>query len=373
MVENYKIAIVYTHFPHYRSAIFNQLANSEIFHFEFYFDPDGIEKSILVGDINKSHNFLATYALSGKFYFQPKIFNLILKRDFDAFIFLGNPYIITTWFAALFLRICKKNVFFWTHGWLREESTLKTFIRNIFYRLADSLLLYGNRAKKFGVAQGFSVEKLHVIYNSLDYNSQRNARIQLEKSKTTSSLPYFLTVARLISDVDLELAIYAIQKIQSRTFKKFELIVVGDGPLRSTLQATAERLQVPIRFLGAIYDEEKLAELFFNCIAVVSPGKVGLLAMHAFAYGAPVITHDDFDHQGPEVEAIEPGVTGAFFPRGDANALAKLMLDFLTGQISTIDRAKAISIVENYYTPTVQRQLIEEALANTLHRHESKK
>ena len=42
MAEKYKIAIVYTHFPHYRSAIFNQLANSKIFHFEFYFDPDVI-------------------------------------------------------------------------------------------------------------------------------------------------------------------------------------------------------------------------------------------------------------------------------------------------------------------------------------------
>jgi len=30
-------------------------------------------------------------------------------------------------------------------------------------------------------------------------------------------------------------------------------------------------------------------------------------------YGTPVITHDDFDQRKPEFEAIQAGLTGAFF------------------------------------------------------------
>ena len=41
----------------------------------------------------------------------------------------------------------------------------------------------------------------------------------------------------------------------------------------------------------------------------VSPDKVGLTAIHSMAYGRPVITHDNMDRQGPEVEAVIPGRT----------------------------------------------------------------
>ena len=48
-----------------------------------------------------------------------------------------------------------------------------------------------------------------------------------------------------------------------------------------------------------------------------------ILAIHALAYGTPVITHDDLDRQMPEVEVISEGLTGAFFKHGDVADLAE--------------------------------------------------
>jgi hypothetical protein len=54
----------------------------------------------------------------------------------------------------------------------------------------------------------------------------------------------------------------------------------------------------------------------------VSPGNVGLTAMHTMVFGTPVLTHDDFPHQMPEFEAIKESETGSFFKYGDVESLA---------------------------------------------------
>ena len=53
-------------------------------------------------------------------------------------------------------------------------------------------------------------------------------------------------------------------------------------------------LQDQIWFYGACYDESKLGELIFNADLCVSPGNVGLTAVHSMGYGTPVITHNNF-------------------------------------------------------------------------------
>lgn len=119
-------------------------------------------------------------------------------------------------------------------------------------------------------------------------------------------------------------------------------------------------------FLGAIYEEDQLAPLFLGARAVVSPGKVGLLAMHAMAYGTPVITHGDLDRQMPEIEAIEPGVTGALFKRGDDADLARQMLVFINRNPRDLEVQKAselaIARIERDYTPQSQVRKIVSAL-----------
>ena len=53
----------------------------------------------------------------------------------------------------------------------------------------------------------------------------------------------------------------------------------------------------------------------------VIPGNVGLSAMHAFSVGLPVISHDNFDIQMPEFEAIIDSKTGSFYKHGNIEDL----------------------------------------------------
>lgn len=45
--------------------------------------------------------------------------------------------------------------------------------------------------------------------------------------------------------------------------------------------------------------------------------------MHSMMFGCPVITHNNFNWQMPEYEAIKPGITGDFFKMDDVSDLVK--------------------------------------------------
>lgn len=369
MRKQQNIAVVYTHFPHYRLAVFEALSQSAGYRFKFYYDPRGIEQTISSGAPQTNHFFTTVRSFRGLMW-QSDVIGLALSRDLNGFVFLGNPYILSTWIAAILARFRGKSVFFWTHGWLRRETGIKSKLRHAFYRIGHGLMLYGNRALEIGREEGFAPERLHVIGNSLDYERQKQAREEVFANELSTyqlrdkicEKPFFLIVSRLVSSAGINLAIEALECIK----QDCALIVVGSGPEREKLQAMAVSLGVDVRFTGAIYDEDRLARLFVMTTAVIAPGKVGLLAMHALAYGASVITHDDLDRQMPEVEAIIPDVTGAFFKYGDVIGLAHQMVRFLENNrdLTSLEvrRTKAIKTIEEGYTPMSQVNRIISAL-----------
>ncbi len=364
MSEKSKIAVIYTHFPHYRAPVFDAMTRSATYDFSFYYDPAGIEKTVVSGTAAENHYPLTVRTWQGIMW-QGGAISLARNPAFDGFIFLGNPFILSTWLAAWLARRRGKPVYFWTHGWLCHETGAKAWLRRRFYRLADGLMVYCERARTLGETEGFDSASIHVIGNSLDYAAQKQAReAALANSDATGDelpdKPFFLTVSRLVQSVALEKAVEAMALLHSDA----TLVVVGAGPKREALEAQAEALGVDVRFFGAIYEEARLAPLFLGARAVVSPGKVGLLAMHALAYGTPVITHDNLDRQMPEVEAIEPGLTGAFFRYGDVDDLARQMAIFLEHSTETrvAGRAAAITRIEERYTPEAQVAAITTAL-----------
>ncbi len=101
------------------------------------------------------------------------------RSDIESVIFLGHAKYISTWIGAIICRVRGKHHFFWTHGWRSPDKGVKRFVRRTFYRLAHSLLLYGHHAKCIAIQEGFSPSRLFVVYNSLDYPSQRSFRKSL--------------------------------------------------------------------------------------------------------------------------------------------------------------------------------------------------
>lgn len=358
-------------FPHYRSSVVQELQKSKINEYTFIGATDAHEgiKPIPLAVFNDFR--VAKYSLFGPFYWQPLIIKYALSSEFDGIIFLGNPNFLSTWIASFLARVSGKKVLFWTHGWLKKEGYLKSKIRNLFFRIAHRTMVYNERACALGSESGFPIDRIDVIYNSLDFDKALSIVFDIEngflKSHkpqnlfSDSSLPVLVCSARLTKLCQFDLLIKAADILNKRN-ESVNVLLIGDGPEKTTLKNLSESLSVNTHFFGACYDESILGQLIYHSDLTVSPGKIGLTAMHSLMYGTPAITHSDLDYQMPEVEAIENGVSGLFFKRNDVSDLAEKISILMNTVDRKSVRVACKKIIENKWNSRRQVINIEDSI-----------
>lgn len=366
------IAIIYHMFPHYRAGIIAELGKSDKARFLFYGDQRSVEGIIPIESAGSANIVHAPYFKLGPFLFQPMAIRLVLTKEIDSIIFLASMNFVSTWIAALLCRITGKKCYFWAHGWLSDcEPKWKRAIRNIFFRISKKVLVYGERSKAIGIRSGYPAERISVIYNSLDfavmdaiYKRILNSGLKIDSRLLFEEPQYPLAVcsARLTTLCKFNLLLEAANLLKDRG-TPINILLIGDGPERFALEEQSRQQGLSVVFYGQCYDENTLADLLFSADVTVSPGKIGLSAIHSLTYGTPCITHGDFNRQMPEAEAISEGVTGSFFAEGSATSLADAIETWLKNnpnrdQIRNLCRAEVIE----KWNPIVQRNLIESSI-----------
>jgi glycosyltransferase involved in cell wall biosynthesis len=269
-------------------------------------------------------------------------------------------------------RMKGKRILMWSHGFLKEENGIKGFMRTLFYRLSDGMLLYGNRAKNILINKGFDPSNLYVVYNSLDYDLQCKIRDNINESMLAEyriifihpMLPMLIYIGRLTANKKLDMLINAAKRLHSRGMR-VNVLIVGDGPVFEALKKYSEDLGLKeyVVFYGACYKEEEIGILIRMSDVCVAPGEVGLTCMHSLIYGTPVITHDNSNMQGPEWEAIIPGETGDLYKYGEIENLSLVIETWLNKRGSKENIAKACQrIIDQYYNPHYQIEVINRAV-----------
>ncbi len=383
-MKKHKVAIVYHYWASYREPIVRLLCqerppNSEYCIFSGLktdrviatIDPLKAKMSIKNGGLR--WRILSNFWFFRVFLWQSGMIKLALSKEFDTIIYLGQMYFLSTWVSICLARLTGKRVLMWTHGFISEEKNLKGFIRTCFYKLAHGLLLYGKRAKNILIKKGFDSNKLYIVYNSLDYDLQEKLRKTNKKGyckklrKTFfkhSKLPILLFIGRLTPQKKLKLLVEAAGLLHERSLR-VNILFIGDGPESKVLQdfVDAKNLRDYVTFYGACYEEKDLAPLIMMADICVSPGEVGLTAIHSLTYGTPVITHNEASRQMPEYESIIPFETGAFFNYGSAESLADVIEHWLSSNNSKKDIAyQCINIIDKYYNPHVQLKIFNAAV-----------
>ena len=370
------VAIVYHFFPHYRKAVAEELMRSSEYTYLFVGDVrdptnSGIEPMIF----KDPSRFLSTKSrfFRRRYLIQSGVIRLALRRDITAIIYLGDAQFLTTWLSAVLARLCGKRVLFWSHGWVHPDNKWRDRVRRTFYTLAHGMLLYGQRAREIGISKGFRPENLHVIYNSLDYEAQRSQQelITPEINEQTKmelfvnpTWPMVICSARLIPERRTDLLLYAAAKLAEEGCF-LNIVIVGEGPERVALQILAEQFRLPVTFYGACYDDAVLARLYCAANVTVIPAHAGLAVIQSLGFGTPVISHDDLSRQGPEVEAILPGVTGDLYKWGDMADLAVAIRKWTTPKSDTVSQ-QCYRMIALFYHPQVQCRIINSAVTGKL-------
>lgn len=362
-----KLCQIYNYAAHYRAEIFQLM--DQTFDCDYVFgaslgDIKQMDTSVLRGNVTKVKN-----KKIGHFYWQPHVISL-LGKGYDTYLILGDTRCLSTWMFCLIARLLyrKKRIFFWSHGWYGKETKAEKILKKIFFRLPNGgTFLYGNYARQLMIEEGFNPDKLFVIHNSLAYQKQLKLRTSLTKSNIyqqhfNNDYPVIIVIGRLTKRKRLDMLFDGMTILKSKG-TLFNAVLVGAGEEEERLKKYANRCELSnhVWFYGACYNEEENAQLIYNADLCVMPGDIGLTAIHCMMFGTPCITHNEFQHQGPEFEAINDGETGSFFKAGDTEELANSIGQWFNVNANRRERVRqaCYNEIDTQWNPQFQIEVLK--------------
>ena len=197
-------------------------------------------------------------------------------------------------------------------GWIFTKLNLKA-LKNI-----DLFFVVTNRLKKSLAALGISNEKMHVIYNGIEYDKEKaEGYNKKEMFNIDEDVFTAIQVARLHPVKGHEVLFDALQRTK---LEKIKVLLVGDGPLEENLKslATEKGINNKVEFLGHRQDVKQL----------FASSHVNLLTSHS--EGFPLVLLEAANQRVPSIVTrageIEPLIVdetyGWIVPTGDGKALA---------------------------------------------------
>jgi glycosyltransferase involved in cell wall biosynthesis len=186
-------------------------------------------------------------------------------------------------------------------------------------RRADVVVCISEHVKRTALARATFLDRhrVAVIYNGVD------AARFVPRSEPTLALPAsrrvrFLALGRLDPRKGLDLALAALSQVQDA-----ELVIVGDGEARPSLERLATDLGVAERVLFAGYTTD-VRSAIAGCDVALSSARdegLGIALLEAMAMGRPVVAVP----VGGLPEVVANGQTGWLATRREPEALASVM------------------------------------------------
>lgn len=243
-------------------------------------------------------------------------------------------------------------VFLWSDSNIHGDRAaglkrrLKTaYLRRLFSRLSGGLPC-ASLGRAYMERYGLPRERIWYCPNEPDYTlyerpDPARERAARDKHALAPGRRRFVCSARLIELKRFGDAIRAFAAVADR-LPDWDLLVVGDGPMRAEWEAAAGALLgTRVRFLGFIADQGELAEVYRACDCMVLPSRYeawALVLNEALAAGLAVISSRVV---GAAPELVEPGPegNGALVEPFDVEGLSNAMLDVA----GYIDRRRSAS------------------------------
>jgi len=368
--------------PIYSRPLWYELSISKNVDYFFYSSRTGFS-GIKTIDINESKfynnhgklnwRFLKNMYIKNILFFQTGIIRNCLVARYDAYIINGEMQCISNWVAALVCKVRKKPVLFWSHGIYGDETRIKRTLRMLFYKIADYHLLYGERSRHLMINSGFSAERIYTVFNSLDYPAHKKLYekmnqadlkvLKMELFPIQSELPVIIFIGRLTMHKKVSYLLDAVYKSKQKG-NYYNCVIVGSGSEFGNLLQLSQSLGISeqVCFYGPCYDENINARLIMMADCCISPGNIGLTAIHSLSLGTPVITHRNFFNQGPEVETIIEDKTGLFFEEDDVKDLSDKIDDMILNRKKLSMKKYCIEQIEKCWNPRNQASVFDKAV-----------
>lgn len=356
---------------HYREPLVRRLLQSQRFAYDLLgrfknTETDDADRIASASEETLSQVTAVVTRAAGLLWWEKGQVEAVWRGGYDAFVLEGRVYTASTWAAGAVAKLRGRRLLLWGHGWKRAESGLKRQLRLRFYSLADGLMVYGDRAEELGIDYGLPAEKIQVVYNSLYSREQLPAEpLRADRDPQRPTLIYS---ARLTSRHKLDILAEALADWPSEKVAP-RVVIVGEGSQRQRLERVFAQAGVDAEFLGAVYDFERLQQLYTEADIALSIGGAGLNVIQALGFGVPVVAEADHHDSSPEIEAVVEGETGRYFRPGSAQSLREVLAELLVDpqQLHRLG-VKGLQLVRDRYTAEAHAEAIEKALEHFLQR-----
>ena len=176
-----------------------------------------------------------------------------------------------------------------------------------------------------------SATKIHRVYNGIDLERfPESASTQRGGYSSPNTVPRIVSVGRLVAFKGFDDLIEACAEL-ARLRIDFVCDIIGDGPLRKTLQAKIGKLDLSSRvnLLGslsqaAVLEKFLAADIFVLASTSDAQGATDVfptVILEAMASARPVVS----THLAGITELVTDGQTGSLVPPGDSAALARAL------------------------------------------------
>ena len=273
-----------------------------------------------------------------------------------------SPF-VTGWMGLRYARRFGIPLVFTYHTRLEEYAHYVPFERGATRRAAAVLTRgYANQADAVVVPTAAMERRLRelgvvapiaVIPTGIDV-ARFAAGARTRRLRSTlgleASAPVVLFVSRLAREKNVELAFEALGLLPPDVI----LALAGDGPERSSLEASAARrgLAARVRFLGHV-PREALPELYASADAFVFPSTTetqGLVLVEAMAAGLPIVAVDS-----PQTREVVGGASRLVPP--DPVALGGALADVLASRIR--DQSASHLALERFSVELQTRRIVD--------------
>ncbi len=241
---------------------------------------------------------------------------------------------------------------FCPHGEFLHVARLGGYYDLKYYRACDHLVGNTQDIVEHIVKGGWSADRAHYLPNFVA--GERVQPMSRREFFTPQNAPLLVAMGRMHDNKAFDILLEGVSRVAGAY-----LWLAGEGPLRSTLEAYAEKLAVKprVRFLGWRDDTAALiaAADIFICPSRHEP--LGNVVIEAWAQEVPVIAADTVG-PGMLIQHMESGV---LVPVDDANALARAIRILLDDKQARAHIAQAgrMAYERNFTEASVVKQYLE--------------
>ncbi len=278
------------------------------------------------------------HLLGGRLYlcWQTGIMRWLRSWQPDVLIMEANPRYLRSGVVMNWMKAHGGKVIGWGLGSPLPSgklSQLRLALRRRFVKRFDALITYSHQGADEYAALGFDAQLIFCAPNAVAPRPVQPLPERPNGFRGDKANVVFVVRLQARKHVDMLLRACALLPVELRP----AVVIVGDGPERSRLEALAKNNDLDVRLTGAQHGAD-LARILREADLFVLPGTGGLAVQQAMSFGLPVIVGQSDGTQSDLVRE-ENGWT---LSEPSDEALSQLMVNAL-GDIARLRRMGAAS------------------------------